>query len=156
MHGLCEPLARCLLAGLAPALPARGRTLLVPVPSSPRVVRARGHDPLLRVVRRAARLAGPGVRVASLLTQVGPVADQSHLDAEARRRNRAGTMAVRAAVRERLARRGEEVSLVVVDDVLTTGSTVREAQRALETSGLPVRAVCVVAATARRGLGAAR
>ncbi|WP_051706804.1 ComF family protein [Nocardioides aequoreus] len=150
VHGLCDPLARCLLLGLAPALPDHGRTLLVPVPSTRRVVRARGHDPLLRVARRTARLAGPAVRVASLLAQVGEAADQSELGAEARRSNRAGTLAVRPAARERLARSGEEVSLVVVDDVLTTGSTAREAQRALETSGLRVRAVCVVAATRRR------
>lgn len=150
VHGLCDPLARCLLVAVAPALPDRGSTLLVPVPSTRRVVRARGHDPLLRVTRRTARLAGAGVRVASLLVQVGEAADQSELGAAERRRNRAGTLAVRPAARERLARSGEEVSLVVVDDVLTTGSTAREAQRALETAGLRVRAICVVAATRLR------
>ena len=50
----------------------------------------------------------------------------------------------------RLARRLPEAHVVVCDDVLTTGATVREAQRALEAVGLGVRAIATVAATRRR------
>ena len=152
VYGLCAPLAECLAAALVPALPTHGSVVLVPVPSSPAVVRSRGHDPVLRLARRTARAAPSGVplEVAQLLAQSGRALDQAGLDAAQRGRNRAGTLAVRASLRERLARRGSPVSVVVVDDVLTTGATAREAQRALEVAGVPVRAICVVAATRRR------
>lgn len=155
VHDLRGPLAAVLAAAVRPLLVPGAATVLVPVPSSLAVVRARGHDPLARLARGAAhRLRGPGdgVAVRPLLRQRGVVADQAGLDLEGRRRNREGSLAVRAEVRDRLARarRGRPVVVVVVDDVLTTGATVREAQRALEAGGVPVRGVAVLAATRRR------
>ncbi|ROR91534.1 ComF family protein [Nocardioides aurantiacus] len=161
---LAAPLGGCLAAAVEPFLDAGPgapvRTLLVPVPSPRAVVRGRGHDPVLRLARRAAgRLrrgpAGGAVVVAPLLTTRLPVADQAGLDSGARRRNREGTLAVRPRSRAALARAGVPVRVLVVDDVLTTGATVREAQRALEVSGVPVAGVATVAATRRRLLGRA-
>jgi predicted amidophosphoribosyltransferase len=78
------------------------------------------------------------------------VLDQAGLGAAQRAANLAGSMGVRAGAWRRVARTRAAVSIVVCDDVLTTGATAREAQRALEASGLPVRAVATVAATRRR------
>lgn len=124
--------------------------VLVPVPSRPVVVRRRGHDPLLRITTRAAsRLRRHGVRatVARLLRPVRATADQARLNAVERAGNLAGSMACRRG--SRTARLLSGVSLVVVDDVITTGATLREAQRALEQEGLAVLGAAVVAATRR-------
>ena len=83
------------------------------------------------------------------------VADQSGLDAAARAANLDGSLCCPASSLRRLARRRPEALLVVCDDVLTTGATASEAQRALEASGLRVVAVATAAATRKRvGSGA--
>jgi predicted amidophosphoribosyltransferase len=154
-HGvfaLARPLGRALAVATAAALTS-GPTLLVPVPSRRAVVRARGHDPMLRIARAASgslRRSGVPVQVVRLLAVTGPVLDQAGLDARQRAANLAGSMAVRPRARQVIAARGVPVSVVVCDDVLTTGATAREAQRALEEGGLRVRAVVTVAATRRR------
>ncbi len=126
--------------------------LLVPVPSRPSSVRARGRDPLVEVTRAAAHRLGGDRRVVvgrPLRSRPG-VVDQAGLDAEQRRANLTGSMAGRSRSLARLARQLPAVHVVVCDDVLTTGSTAREAQRALEAVGVPVLAIATVAATARR------
>ncbi len=156
VFALATPLGR-VLADVVRDLLARliggpldgiGPVRLVPVPSRPPVVRARGHDPLLRVTRAAARRLrrhGVDARVSRLLVSRSPVADQSTLGAQARAANLAGSMSCRRAAV------GPE--LVVVDDVLTTGATAREAQRALEHAGLAVLGIATVAATRKRSAG---
>lgn len=127
---------------------------LVPVPSRAAVVRRRGHDPLLRIAARAAawlRATGTHATVARLLSTARAAEDQSRLGAAERMHNLAGSM----SCPQRSRRRHQAVAgtvrplVVVVDDVITTGATVREAQRALETSGIPVTGIAVVAATRR-------
>jgi predicted amidophosphoribosyltransferase len=130
------------------------RLLLVPVPTRRAVARRRGHDPLLRIARHAAvrlRRAGVDAGVRRFLVPAGrarPVLDQSTLGAVDRAVNLAGSLGCR-----RPGAADHRATLVVVDDVVTTGSTAREAQRALEGAGLRVSGIATVAATRRRSLG---
>jgi predicted amidophosphoribosyltransferase len=157
-HGifsLAVPLGGVLAAAASGVLAPAGSTVLVPVPSRAAVVRARGHDPVLRIARAAVRhlrRSGHRVRVGRVLEQRGWVQDQAGLTAGQRATNLAGSMGVRATGRAALARSDGPLSLLVCDDVLTTGATAREAQRALEQTGLPIRAVVAVAATRKRSL----
>lgn len=137
-------------AGLDPDVPL----LLVPVPSRPGAGRKRGYQPTSALVRAAAaRLRGePGRRrsvvVAPLLVSRG-AADQAGLDAPGRAANVRHSMRCPSSALARVARRWSPAHVVVCDDVLTTGATAREAQRALEAVGLPPVAIAAVAATRR-------
>jgi len=151
--GLAVPLSRLLAAAVACELPRGSPVVLVPVPSRPRTVRARGHDPTHTITVRAGRHLRSGgfdVETRRLLRLRAGVVDQAGLDATARAANLAGSMQARASAVRRLLRRGPQLRVVVCDDVLTTGSTAREAQRALEEAGLDVVRVAAVAATTRR------
>jgi len=147
---LGRPLARLLSHSVA-AIAGTGPVVLVPVPSRPGTTRTRGHDPTWTLTCSAARLLackGYAVTAARLLVSRGGVVDQAGLGAVARSANLTGSMCCHAASLRRLA--GRRVCAVVCDDVLTTGSTAREAQRALEAVGVPVAGIAVVAATRRR------
>jgi predicted amidophosphoribosyltransferase len=153
LYPLARPLGAILAGPVRAALVPGVRTLLVPVPSRPAVVRARGHDAILRTVRVAAgllRAEGADVAVQPLLHQRDLVADQAGLNSAQRAANLAERMAVRPSRLSGLARTGVPLAALVCDDVITTGSTAREAQRALTDAGVPVSAICCVAATRRR------
>jgi predicted amidophosphoribosyltransferase len=155
--GLATPLGGLLAltvrAALSDLRPAPARVLLVPVPSRPASTRQRGHEPTLAITRAAAgRLVARGldVRCVPLLRTRPGLADQAGLDATARAANLAGALRVHAPDLRRLAYAGRPVHVVVCDDVLTTGATAAEAQRALRDVGLSPLCVAAVAATRRR------
>lgn len=151
-YGVAAALGHRLAVAVSGALGQAGRSApvaLVPVPSRPGAVRARGDDPTLRLVRRAARVLrrhGVQVRVVPVLAQVGGVLDQAGLGAEERHHNLAGSMHCPRV--GRLARAGP-VRVVLCDDVLTTGATLAEAARALRAVGVAVNRAAVVAAVQR-------
>jgi predicted amidophosphoribosyltransferase len=131
----------------------RGTVVLVPVPSRAASVRARGRDATREMTERAARAPateGLDVRVARLLATRPGTVDQAGLKRGARQANLAGSMACRSGPLRRLARRVGAAHVVVCDDLLTTGSTLGEAQRALAAAGVAVLGHACVAATARR------
>ncbi|MFJ5833934.1 ComF family protein [Streptomyces sp. NPDC093089] len=132
---LARPLGGALAAAVEAAEGAQegpgGRPLLlVPVPSSRRSVRARGHDPTRRIALAAAarlRRSGRAARVVPVLRQRRYVADQAGLGARGRLANLAGALEVVPGG----ARLLMEGRVVLVDDLMTTGASLAEAARAL-------------------------
>lgn len=134
-------LARAVRCALDDVRAPPGGAVLVPIPSARAVAAARGGDHLGRLARRAA--ATTGVRVGcDALTLTRSVHDSAGLGVAARASN------LRGALRARLAPTGH--TAVLVDDIVTTGATLREAHRALTAAGWPVAGAAVVAATLRR------
>lgn len=130
-----------------------GPVVLVPVPSRRATVRARGHEPTWALTRDAARMLqaeGLGVAARRVLAVRRGVLDQAGLGAQARAANLAGSLCCPTPSLRRLGAQHPRARLVVCDDVLTTGATAREAQRALEAVGLSVLGIAAVAATRRR------
>ncbi|UDY25406.1 ComF family protein [Nocardioides sp. Kera G14] len=154
--GLQRPLAELLATAvttLVAELAAPTPLVLVPAPSRPSSTRARALDSMWVLTRRAAallRAGGVEVTAHHLLRTRPGVLDQAGLDHTARAANLAGSITCPSAGLVRLARRTGAASVVLCDDVITTGSTAREAQRALEAVGLRVVGIATVAATTRR------
>lgn len=132
-------LARALRQALGAAMlerdPAAG-VLLVPVPSSAAAMRRRGYAPVETIARSA------GLRVARRLRVRRRVRDQGELDAVSRADNVAGAFVATRPLAGR--------TCIVIDDVVTTGSTLAEARRALRAAGADVAFAATVAATPLR------
>jgi len=121
-----------------------GAELLVPVPLHPRRLRARGFNPAAALSRTAARALGVSADPTAL-SRARDTRSQTGLSRRARQRN------VRGAFRARRDLRPPEV-VCLVDDVVTTGSTLGDAARALREAGAErVLAICL----ARTGLAGA-
>lgn len=147
--GLTPVLGQRLALSVRALLQARGvepgsAVRLVPIPSAARAVRERGFDATAAMARAAARRLRPGyrVRVVTALVQVRGVRDQAGLDARARQANLTGGFRLRGP--------RPEPPVVLVDDLVTTGSSLTEAARVLRRSGIPVLGAATVAATTRR------
>ena len=129
-----------------------GPVLVVPVPSSPASRRRRGDAPLEVLAEGAVAGFAPGeVVVADALRVRRRVADQVGLGAAGRHLNVEHSMTVRQPWGGVVAR----ATCVVVDDVLTTGATLREAARALRAGGAKEVLGATICATQRhvRALG---
>ena len=107
-----------------PALP----DALVPVPLHRDRLRERGYNQALELARPLARELGIDLRL-DMLQRVRATSAQSDLDAAARRRNLRGAFAAADRV-------APPAHVAIVDDVMTTGTTLRECARALARAGV--------------------
>jgi ComF family protein len=130
-------LGELLVGGVAEAAVALPECL-VPVPLHPARLRERGFNQALEIARIPARRLGLPLDLHTCVRQVA-TAPQSGLPAKARRRNLRGAFA--------LIRPPEVRHLALVDDVVTTGSTVQELARTLKRAGVARVDVWAVAKT---------
>ncbi len=135
---LAGPLAALLGPALARAA-GSAQVWLVPAPSRPAAARARGGDHVLRLCRHLAR-ADAGLRVSPALRLGRQARDSVGLDAAARVANLSGRL--RVDTRELPPARA---AVIVVDDVVTTGATLRACRSALVDAGRDVTAAVVLA-----------
>ena len=142
---LAERLALSVHALLAnqPCPIGVSRIILVPIPSAARAVRQRGFDATSSMARLAARRlrAQHPVTVRAALAQGRRVADQAGLSAAARQENIAGAFRLRKPM--------TTSAVVLVDDLVTTGSSLTEAARVLRAANIPLLGAATVAATVR-------
>ncbi len=126
-------LGQLLARELANCLPADTR--LVPIPLHPRRLQERGYNQATELARPLAR-ALPARLTPSVLERTLSTAPQMELPAAARRSNVIGAFRSRQAV---------SGPVTLIDDVITTANTVREAARTLAIRpGMDIR-VCALA-----------
>ncbi|WP_433200354.1 ComF family protein [Nocardia sp. CA-107356] len=138
---VAEPLGLALAEGLTRLRDGERPLVLIPAPSRRAAARRRGGDPVVRTALVAARWL-PDCRVVPMLRVWWGVRDSVGLTVRERQHNMRGRVMARpgGAVVPEIPANAE---VVLVDDVLTTGATVRESVRALGRTGVPVRAVLV-------------
>lgn len=116
----------CLMAEWLAASPAETPELLLPVPLHGARLRERGFNQAVELARPiAARLRLP--LDASVCRRRRATREQARLATPERRRNVAGAFEILAGL--------EDAHVAIVDDVITTGSTVGELTRALRAAG---------------------
>jgi predicted amidophosphoribosyltransferase len=112
---------------------------IVPAPTRRQAARRRGGDPVARVATAAVR-DHPQITVVPALRMKALVRDSVGLGTAARERNVAGRVLMTAKDLPP----GRDV--LVVDDIVTTGSTARESVHVLQTAGARVTGVLTLAA----------
>jgi ComF family protein len=128
--------ARVLGVLLAQVVQERGGplpSLLVPVPLHASRLRERGFNQAAALARYAGRMLGVGCAY-SVVRRVRDTPSQTSLSVEERRRNVRGAFAVSGARARALL--GAVGHVAIVDDVMTTGSTVAELKHTLLAAGV--------------------
>lgn len=112
---------------VAPHFPQKSQVLWMP--ARPFQYWWRGYNPSRLLAKRFARRAG--FSAGGWLQKIRPTARQSSLDRSGRLKNVQGAFRVHPRWEKKI----HGADIVVVDDVVTTGSTLQEAARALKLAG---------------------
>jgi predicted amidophosphoribosyltransferase len=146
---LAEPFARLLATGLRAAVTSGEIDRVqwvVPAPSRPSASRRRGGAHMLRVANHLVTVLaamGWSISAADCLAMRPGTLDSAGLEPAERIRNLSGRLRVRP---RRLP--PSEASVILIDDVITTGATVAGCWRELDSAGVHVAAVFGLTATA--------
>jgi ComF family protein len=134
---------RALAALAAERAPGPPADLVVPVPLHPRRLRSRGFNPACELARAVARAGGLAL-APTALRRVRDTPSQTGLSRAARRRNVRGAFTATRPL--------AGLGIWLVDDVVTTGSTLAAASKALRRAGARrVVGVCAVRTPADPG-----
>lgn len=134
---------RALAAGLTSALAVLPDAEIARVPPSAAGMRRRGFDPVALVVRAAGHRSWVLRRVRAGASAAGAQKQRTIVE---RQRAAHGSLVLPSAARRAL----EGRRVLVVDDIVTSGATVREAVRALCAAGCEPVGIGAVARTPRR------
>jgi ComF family protein len=137
-------LGTLLIEAVTAALPRDA--VLLPMPLHRRRLAERGFNQAWELTKMLARESGLQSR-ADLLLRMRPTDPQTGLNATSRRRNVRGAFVVPPARATQLAGR----TVVLVDDVVTTGATAAEASRSLMRAGAAQVIIVAVARAAAPG-----
>jgi len=145
---LAQSLDRGLSHAISKGLCANRELLLVPIPSAKSASRKRGHFHL----RTVAKAMQGDFQFLELLEPARRLQDQSNLDRDQRLRNSSGAyrVKVRYSSDPTWISRIENRHVILFDDLITTGSSLREAVRALKVAKIsPELALSACAVRAR-------
>jgi predicted amidophosphoribosyltransferase len=152
-HRLARPLGALLASAVARLAPKGAPVLLVPIPSTAAAARERNGDHMTRLAAhsvRRLREAGWQADLTHLLRAL-PKADSSSLSVAERAISAESSLRIRSARIGKFSRRSPgKGTLVVVDDIVTTGATLAAATRRLEEANMQVTGAAVLAATRLR------
>ena len=138
LRGADDLLVEAVIHVLGKAKMNKNNLILVPIPSSKQSQRRRGRSFIVELTKTISRLSG--IRMSDCLQVSRQVSDQSGLTKGQRAINMRGAFSLKPGI----ILRGD---VIVIDDVVTTGATLKEAARALNPQGFHAfGTVCAITA----------
>jgi predicted amidophosphoribosyltransferase len=152
-HVLAKPLGALLSRVVLAAVPSDRPVLVLYVPDTPAAARKRHGDHMRRLALLAAarlRQTGHPALASRALVARPAVADSAGLGHADRTRLARERFATRRMGTTKLRKLAAQATVVLADDIMTTGSTLAAAADVLASTGVEVSACVTLAATRRR------